>query len=86
MVMMISTRVTSWSAEPIRHRKYHQFVFFEQWFALKEYASGKGIKILGDIPIFVAFDSADVWANTSLFYLDAGQNPTLVAGVSYNFV
>ncbi len=68
-------------AEPIRHRKYHQFVFFEQWFALKEYASGKGIKILGDIPIFVAFDSADVWANTSLFYLDAGQNPTLVAGV-----
>ncbi len=61
--------------------KYAQFVFFEQWFALKEYANSRGIRILGDIPIYVSFDSADVWANPHLFYLDQAQNPTLVAGV-----
>ena len=61
--------------------KYIQFIFFEQWFALKEYANSRGIRILGDIPIYVALDSADVWANPSLFYLDDEQSPTLLAGV-----
>jgi 4-alpha-glucanotransferase len=68
-------------AQPILFHKYSQFVFFEQWFALKEFAGHRQVRIFGDLPIFVAFDSADVWANPDLFYLDADQNPTLVAGV-----
>jgi len=62
-------------------QKYAQFVFFEQWFALKQYANASGIKIFGDLPIFVAYDSADVWANPHLFHLDDGGRPTHVAGV-----
>jgi len=61
--------------------KFLQFLFFEQWLALKGYANEKGIKIVGDVPIFVAFDSADVWANPELFYLDESGAPTAVAGV-----
>ena len=52
-----------------------------QWLALKKYANDKDIKIIGDIPIFVAFDSADVWANPELFYLDENGKPTVIAGV-----
>lgn len=65
----------------ILFHKYAQFVFFEQWFALKEYANSRRIRILGDIPIYVSLDSADVWANPHLFYLDEAQSPALVAGV-----
>ena len=61
--------------------KYLQFVFFEQWFALKAYANRHGVQIFGDLPIFVALDSADVWANRDLFQLDAQGRPQLVAGV-----
>ncbi len=68
-------------ADELFWRKYAQFVFFEQWFALKGYANGKGIRIFGDVPIFVAFDSVDVWANQHLFHLDDQGNPTLVSGV-----
>ena len=68
-------------ARAVDDRKYAQFVFFEQWFALKDYANQRGIRILGDMPIFVAFDSADVWANPHLFHLDEDLQPTLVAGV-----
>lgn len=68
-------------AEPIFHLRYAQFVFFEQWFALKKYANAQGVKILGDMPIFVALDSADVWSNPENFYLDEDRQPTLVAGV-----
>lgn len=57
-----------------------QFFFFKQWFALKEYANSNGIKIIGDIPIYVAGDSADVWANPQNFLLDGECNPTEVAG------
>ncbi|MCK4503814.1 MAG: 4-alpha-glucanotransferase, partial [Desulfuromonadales bacterium] len=67
--------------DSIFQHKYQQFVFFEQWMALKRYANSKGIKILGDLPIFVAEDSADVWANRDLFYLDDKNRATLVAGV-----
>ncbi len=73
-----------WGSElagSVRFHQYAQFVFFEQWFALKEYANARGVRILGDIPIFVSFDSADVWANRELFYLDENDRPTLVAGV-----
>ncbi len=60
---------------------FQQFIFFRQWSALKDYANRKGISIVGDIPIFVAPDSVDVWANKSLFQLDEEGFPRVVAGV-----
>lgn len=60
--------------------KFQQFVFARQWNALKTYANAKGIQIIGDIPIYVAFDSADTWANPELFQLDAQCTPIAVAG------
>jgi 4-alpha-glucanotransferase len=67
--------------EAISCQKYIQWQFSRQWQALKQYANAKGIMIIGDIPIFVAFDSADVWANPHLFHLDERGRPTVVAGV-----
>lgn len=55
--------------------------FMEQWALLRDYAGQKGIALIGDIPIYVAYDSADVWANQQLFQLDRGGHPTMVAGV-----
>ncbi len=60
--------------------KFLQYKFYEQWNKLKAYANAKGIKIIGDIPIYVALDSADVWANHSLFQLDENWKPINVAG------
>ncbi len=68
------------SAE-ISYHKFAQYVFYEQWMKLKDYANDLGIKIIGDVPIFIAFDSADVWANQELFDLDRYSNPKTVAGV-----
>ena len=68
-------------AELINVIKFTQFVFFTQWLALKSAANQKGIAMFGDIPIFVAFDSADVWANPQLFKLDSQCNMKVVAGV-----
>jgi 4-alpha-glucanotransferase len=65
----------------IESQKFLQWVFFKQWLALKQYANSKGIKIIGDIPIFVAYDSADVWSNPELFFLDDKGQPTIIAGV-----
>ena len=61
--------------------KFLQFIFFTEWGRLKAYANEKGIQIIGDIPIFVSMDSADVWANKELFYLDEKGYPLSVAGV-----
>ena len=61
--------------------KFTQYIFFKQWSALKAYANQHDIAMFGDIPIFVAFDSADVWANPDLFKLDKRCNMTVVAGV-----
>jgi 4-alpha-glucanotransferase len=58
-----------------------QYLFFEQWFKVKNYANSKGIKIVGDIPIFVAFDSSDAWGNPELFEFDEDMMPIRVAGV-----
>ena len=69
------------SKEEIYRHKYQQFVFFEQWFALKRYANQRGVLIFGDLPIFVAENSADVWANRDKFHLDAEDRASLVAGV-----
>ena len=64
----------------IEFQKYMQFKFMEQYKALKTYANERGIKIIGDIPIYVAMDSADTWANPQLFQLDEQNVPTAVAG------
>jgi len=61
--------------------KYYQFEFFDQWRALKHHAARNGIRIMGDVPIYVAHDSADVWAHTEYFELDESGNPARVAGV-----
>jgi 4-alpha-glucanotransferase len=68
-------------AQEIAVIKFTQFVFFRQWMALKKYANQKNIEMFGDIPIFVAYDSADVWSHPYLFKLDADQKMTVVAGV-----
>jgi 4-alpha-glucanotransferase len=65
----------------IRNAKLLQYLFDSQWHALRQYAHDRGIKIVGDIPIFVAHDSADAWANPELFYLDDSGHCTVVAGV-----
>lgn len=68
-------------AEAINAHKFYQYLFFKQWVALAHYANSKGIKIIGDVPIFVAHDSADVWANPQLFDLNANGTPRQIAGV-----
>jgi 4-alpha-glucanotransferase len=68
-------------ADAIRFHKYVQFVFFEQWRILKEYANRHGVGLIGDLPIFVDHNSADVWANPHLFHLDTKGQPTVVSGV-----
>lgn len=68
-------------ADAIRRQEFRQFLFFRQWNALRGYVHVKGIQIIGDIPIFVAMDSSDAWANPNLFYLDETGKPTVVAGV-----
>jgi 4-alpha-glucanotransferase len=69
-------------AEGIYFHKYLQFEFFQQWTALKNYANHQGIQIIGDIPIYVAHDSADVWANPDIFCLDPETGEVaLMAGV-----
>jgi 4-alpha-glucanotransferase len=68
-------------AQEIAIIKFSQFVFFTQWLALKTYAASKHVYLFGDIPIFVAYDSADVWAQPHLFKLDENKNMEVVAGV-----
>jgi 4-alpha-glucanotransferase len=68
-------------AAPISQQKFLQFVFYEQWRKLREYARARGIRIMGDLPIYVAHDSADVWANRQFFQLDAQGRPLVVSGV-----
>lgn len=61
--------------------KFCQYEFYAQWIDLKNYANNKGIEIIGDIPIYVAMDSADVWVNSRLFDMDENLRPNNVAGV-----
>lgn len=67
-------------SEEIRFYKMLQYLFYQQWNALKAYANEAGIEIIGDVPIYVAGDSADVWANPEQFYLDENLEPIEVAG------
>ena len=67
--------------EAIERYKFYQFLFFRQWRNLRDYCHQKGIRVIGDIPIFVAIDSSDVWSHPDLFYLNSDLKPTVVAGV-----
>ena len=68
-------------AEQIQYFKVTQYFFFKQWTELKNYANQKGIQIIGDMPIYVAADSVEVWTKPELFQLDKERNPLFVAGV-----
>jgi 4-alpha-glucanotransferase len=68
-------------ADAIARHTFYQWVFFSQWSELRDHARAKGIRLIGDIPIFVAMDSADVWANRHLFKLDERGHAEVVAGV-----
>ena len=67
--------------DQIQYFKVTQYFFFKQWSELKHYANQKGIKIIGDMPIYVAADSVEVWTKPELFQLDKERNPLFVAGV-----
>ncbi|HEX9018120.1 MAG TPA: 4-alpha-glucanotransferase [Anaerolineaceae bacterium] len=69
------------NAEAIERTIFRQFLFYRQWENLHKYTNDQGIKIIGDIPIFVAFDSADAWSHPELFFMDEERKPTFVAGV-----
>jgi len=76
--------IAYWSeklADEIQARKYWEYLFFKQWTELRDYCHQQDIKIMGDMPIFISHDSADVWAHRELFHLDERGNPTVVAGV-----
>jgi len=67
--------------DEIDAQKFYQFLFFKQWHQLKAYAKERGVKIIGDMPLFVAHNSADVWANPTLFKLNEDGSAMVVAGV-----
>jgi 4-alpha-glucanotransferase len=67
--------------DEIEHVKILQYLFYRQWTRLKAYCRRAGVRLFGDIPIYVPFDSADVWANRGLFKLDASDRPSAVSGV-----
>lgn len=67
--------------DKIEMEKFLQYVFYKQWHSLRAYCNSKDIQIIGDIPIYVNYDSADVWANPRIFKLDENRRPTFMAGV-----
>jgi 4-alpha-glucanotransferase len=72
---------TQQNKEQIEYKKFLQYVFFKQWHLIKEYANNKDIKLIGDLPVYVAMDSSDAWANPDLFQFNKDRQPTGVAGV-----
>ena len=68
-------------AAQINRIQFEQYLFFEQWTALRTYAAARGVVFFGDLPIFVSLDSAEVWANRDIFHLNEAGSPTVVAGV-----
>jgi 4-alpha-glucanotransferase len=77
----VATKKAGELAAPAELCKFRQFLFFRQWKELRGYAHQRGVKLIGDMPIFVSADSADVWSRPELFLLDADRRPTFVAGV-----
>ena len=78
-------RVQEESAPELTMRKAIQFAFYEQWRALRHYCAQHSIRIVGDIAVFVNYDSADVWTHPELFRLDANRNPEVISGVPPDF-
>src|SRR5262249_19651783 len=79
-----SAAMAHWRAQlrdEIDTQMFMQYVFFTQWNALRQYCHVRSIRLMGDLPIYVAHDSADVWANPHYFQLDSTGNPIVVAGV-----
>jgi len=74
-------KYTGLLAEEIMFHRFVQFIFFKQWNLLKKYAVKSGVKIIGDIPVFVAYDSSDVWVHPRLFQLNINKTPVYVSGV-----
>lgn len=72
--------------ERIRFQYFCQYEFHRQWFALRSYANSKGIRIIGDVPMYLPLDSAEVWANPELFQLNLSRRPKLVAGCPPDFI
>ena len=84
LVVRKETAVKKWKeklSDSVLYQKYIQFQFFHQWKNLKDYANKKGIRIIGDIPIFIAYDSSDLWSNKEIFTVDKEGNLTFIAGV-----
>ena len=84
LVLREPEALNEWRNKLSNEIKYHQFVqfiFFRQWKALRNYANENGIKIIGDMPIFIAYDSSDLWSNKELFTVDEEGKLTFVAGV-----
>jgi 4-alpha-glucanotransferase len=77
----LADRAAGERAEPIELCKFRQFLFFRQWHRLRDYAHAFGVRLIGDMPIFIASDSADVWSRPELFQLDKDRRPRFVAGV-----
>jgi 4-alpha-glucanotransferase len=75
------SKFSSANHRSIDKHKFRQFLFYDQWRRVHSYANSKKIQIIGDIPIFVAYDSADAWSHPELFYLDSKGKPTCIAGV-----
>jgi len=75
------SRWESAHSDAVHFHRFVQFVFFGQWERLKKYAASRGVRLIGDLPIYVSLDSADVWANQELFKLGRAGQPTVVAGV-----
>jgi 4-alpha-glucanotransferase len=84
IVLRDPVALAGWRTKLVHHVQFHAFLqyqFFRQWQALKAECKHYGIQLFGDVPIFVAHDSADVWSHPELFYLDESGKPTVVAGV-----
>ncbi len=75
------TAFTQREDKALNREKFLQYLFFKQWRALKAYCNEKGIQIIGDLPIYVSYDSADVWSSPEMFKLDENGKPVFVAGV-----
>jgi len=69
----------------IRYHEYEQYQFLTQWLELKKYCNERGIRLIGDMPIFIALDSVEVWSHPEMFYLDDSGKPTVVAGVPSDY-
>jgi 4-alpha-glucanotransferase len=67
--------------DDVEFQRFLQFIFLRQWLSLKKYANDRNVKIFGDLPLYVAYDSSDVWANQDIFLLDNKRKPLLVGGV-----